>query len=536
MSESPSRLEGAKFSRRQVLAGGGALAGLAAVSGVGRASGLSLPSALRPEATPRASVRNALFRYAEAGAFTTFNPWHQQPVEDDIANQIFSRLAYLNTKGETVPDLAESWTLASNARRLTLKLRPNLTWHNGQRVTASDFVRMYGYLSDPTLKTDLGVEKMTGLFKPISAVRAPDAQTVVMEFSEPLAYIWDILSYWYLVDFDKPSDPNFVNHLPNGTGPYKMVRFDPSQGAYLEAFPNYYGGRPKVGKLQFDTFAAGTSLVSDLRSGLVDGVLVTNYADMKSIAHNKSYTHSRVQLGVWDLMVNCAKPPFNNQGVRQALSYSMNRKQISEAAYFGYEKPVSTPFYAPAATGYVKDLVHAQPFNLDKAKTLLDAANAGNFTMNFPLPVAYPPLQTLAEIWQADLARLGISLNIQPVDTPTWLSYLTNPATDVLIWNNGRCLLDGALFWATQGNFVPGSSQAMGYQDNFVLSLIAQGQRQVNPKQRAQTYQDLNRLVVDSAHCISIVTFSNTWAWSSKVRGESADLVGNLQLGGVSLA
>ena len=534
MPETPSGVKSGTFSRRQLLAGGGALAGLAAVNGVGRASGLSLPSATRSASTAHAKT-NGVLRYAEAGSFATFNPWHEQPVEEDIANQIFSRLVYVNSKGAPVADLAQSWTLASNARRLTLKLRPKLTWHSGRNVVANDFVRMYGYLTDPALKSDLGVEKMTGLFKPVSAVRASDAHTVVMDFSEPVPYVWDILSYWYLVNFDKPSDPNFTSHLPDGTGPYKMVRFDPSQGAYLEAFPNYYAGRPAIAKLQFNTFAAGTSLVSDLRSGLVDGILVTNYADMKSI-HSRQYTHSRVQTGVWDMMVNCAKPPFNNQSVRQALSYSLNREQISQAAYFGYEKPVSTPFYAPAATGYVQDLVHAQRFNLDTAKTLLDSANVGSLTMNFPLPVAYPPLQTLAEIWQADLAKIGITLNIQPVDTPSWLSNITNPATDVLIWNNGRCLLDGAVFWGTQGNFIPGTSQVMGYQDNFVLSLIAQGQRQVNPKQRAQTYQDLNRMVVDSAHCISIVTYSNTWAWSSKVRGESADLIGNLQLGGVSIA
>ncbi|MDA8292097.1 MAG: ABC transporter substrate-binding protein [Actinomycetota bacterium] len=524
-----------KFSRRKLLAGGGALAGAVAVNGIGRTSGLSLPSVTGSARGPMARKSGGLFRYAEAGAFATFNPWHEQPVEEDIANQIYSRLVYVDARGKPVPDLAQSWTLAPNARQLTLKLRPNLTWHSGKKVSASDFVRMYGYMSNPALKTDLGVEKMTALFKPVSSVRAEKADTIVMQFSDPVPYVWDILSYWYLVNLDNTSDPNFMSHLPDGTGPYQMVRFDPSQGAYLKAFPNYYAGKPAVSQLQFNTFAAGTSLVSDLQSGLVDGVLVTNYADMKSISHNKSYTHSRVQTGVWDLMVNSAKAPFTSQSVRQALSYSLDRAQISQAAYFGYEKPVSTPFFAPAATGYVKSLVNAQSFDLNTAKSLLDGANVGSLSMNFPLPVAYPPLQTLAEIWQADLARIGVTLNIQPVDTPSWLSYITNPATDVLIWNNGRCLLDGAVFWATQGNFVPGNSQSMGYRDSFVSSLIAQGQAQVNPLLRAQTYQDLNHSVVDSAHCIAIVTYSNTWAWSAKVRGESADLIGNLQLGSASL-
>ncbi len=528
MSEFDDRLSSTRFSRRQLLASSGAFAGVAAVTRIGgRSAAVALA---RGRAAGKTSTT---LRYAESGSFATFNPWKQQPTEDDIANQLFSRLIYVDASGTPVGDLAQSWKLNSRDTRMEIKLRAGLTWQDGRAVTAHDFVRMYGFLSDPKLKSDIGVQKMTGLLGPVSAVKALGNDTVLLELKEPVPYIMDILSYWYLVNFDDPADTDFLKHLPIGTGPYKMTRFNPSSGAYLKAFDGYHGGRPAVDNLVFDTFSSGTSLISDLQSGLVDGVLVTNYADMHSIARSNRYYHTRAQTGVWDLMVNVAKPPFDKVAVRQALSYSLDRAQISKAAFFGYEKPVATPFYDPAATGYVSSLVNAQAFDLAKASRLLRSAGVTSLSMTFPVPVAYPAIQTLAEIWQADLAQIGITLEIQPVDSPLWESYITNPSTDVLIWNNGRCALDGAVFWSTQGNFIPGGADALGYVDPAVLELIDQGVRDVDVARRRAVYQQLNRAVVESAHCISIVTYSNTWAWSSRVRGESADLIGNLQLGGV---
>lgn len=538
MSKTESDFMDTAFSRRRLLISSGALLGVAAASSVGLGACGSTAATKGASGTGKAGTAKTgtkAFRYAESGSLSNLNPWVQEPIEYDLANQVFSRLIYLDTRGKPVGDLAQSWKLLPDNLQLTATLRSGLTWQDGTKVTAHDFVRMYGYLSDPALKTDLGVQKMTSLFEPVASVTAPNASTVVMKFKTPLPYIMDILSFWYLVNFDNPSDTSFVKHLPIGTGPYKMVSYNQASGARLEAFSGYHGGAPAASPLQFDTYSNGTSLINDLKSGLVNGVAVGNYADLKSIANNSSYYTTRAETGCWDLMVNVGKPPFDNVKVRQALSYSLNRAEIAKAAFFGYEKPVSTPFYDQAATGYVADLVHAQSYDLAKARSLLDSAGVKGLSMSFPYPTAYPELQTLAEIWQGDLTKLGISLEIKPVASPEWESLITNPSTDVLIWSNGRCALDGAVFWSTQGNFVSGNKNSFGYTDPGQATLIAQGIAETNSAKRKAIYQKLNKGVVESAHCIAIVTFSNTWAWSSTVHGPSADLIGNLELGKVSL-
>jgi len=420
-----------------------------------------------------------------------------------------------------------------------LTLRPGVVWQDGTKLLASDFVKMYGYLSDPALKTDIGVQKMKGLFAPVTAVKAPDPSTVVMEFAAPVPYIYDILDYWYAVRFDNPKNTNFLTKPPVGTGPYKMTRYVQGQNAQFKAFPDYYiKGKPAITNFTFDIFANGSNLISNLRSGLVQGMLVANYGDVKSIQGNSSYYTTESQLGVWNLMVNCSKPPFNNVAVRQALSYSLDRNSISSTAFFGIEKPVTSPFYTPAATGYVADLVHAQSFDLAKAKSLLKSAGVHNLTFTFPSPTSAPNLQTVAEIWQSDLAKIGVKMKIQTIDNGLWYNLggkKNLDGADVVPWNNGRCLLDGAVFWNTQGNYVPGAASVEGYQNPTMLKLIKQGATAVDPATRKRIYQKLNEIVVRDCYCLSLVTLSNVWAWSSAVKGVTADLAGNLMVANAKL-
>lgn len=520
---------GQGLTRRTLLVSGGlALGGLV----VSCSAGVGDP--VKPE------VFASTLRYAEGGSFASFNPWLGATNQNTSANQVFSRLVYRSSSGEVIADLAESWKIAADGRSIQLVLRPGLKWHDGRAVVADDFVKMFGYLTDAALKPDPGVQKMIGLFAPVTAVKAPDARTVVMEFSTAVPYILDLLSFWYAVRFDDTSDPTFIKNRPAtgpypiGTGPYMMTKFVQGQSATFDAFPDYHvKGEPKTKTFVFNILASGSNIISDLRANQVDGVVFTNYADANALKGDAAYYTKPARIGLWLLMVNCAKPPFDNVSVRQALSHSLNRTQMAAAATFGVEEPVISPFFTAAATGHIPD----QPrdsFDLAKAKSLLDAAGVKNLKITFPYPSSQPAAQAYGEIWQADLAKIGVQLVIQNVDQARWLNHGAgrDPETDVVIWFTNRVLLDGAVFWTTQLNYRggAGSLSRLGYKNPTLESLVAQGSAEIDPAKRKQIYQELNRIVVNDAYNISLVTFSKNWAWSSKVAGTAGDLTGDLQL------
>lgn len=520
------------LSRRQFLVSSGVLFGAMALAGCS-----SSGTAGSTKTSGSVGATGGQLHYAEAGTFETFDPWSQEPVEQDIVNQIFSRLVYVDAHGKPVADLAQSWKLADDAMSMELTLRPGLTWHNGRKVTGSDFVTMFGYLTNPKMKKDPNVQQMIGLFEPVASVTAPNDRTIQMKFKSPIPYIFDVLTYWYLVDFDNQDDLDFLKHLPVGTGPFKLTKFDAATGATLEAFDNYHGGKPKVGSVLFSTYSTGSSLISDLRAGQADGVIVTNASDLKAIAGDSQFDTLSARWGVWDMMVNCAKKPFDDVRVRQALSYSMDRKRFAEVAFFGYEVPTCTAFYNPAATGYDPSLVNATPFDLGKAKSLLTSAGVDSLNITFPYPVSYPNLERLGELWQADLKQIGVKLTLKPISFALWAGKIIyDKSLDVLIYNNGRVALDGAVFWQTQGNWLSGDPTAMGYKDPRITTLTAQGVKEADPAKRKQIYQELNKIATESAHCIAIASVSNIWAFSSRVSGQASDILGNLELGGASFA
>ncbi|RDJ21298.1 ABC transporter substrate-binding protein [Bosea caraganae] len=509
------------LTRRHLLATTGAAFG---------AASLSLPKAAMAQAA-------GTIEYGEAGAFSTFNPWAQVFTQFSTANQMFSRLVYKDAKGELVADLAESWTIAPDSTSITFKLRPNVTWHDGKPLTAQHFADMFGYLSNPALAGDQGVQKIKAVFAPVKSITAPDAATVLVTFSNPVPYGIDLLNYFYAVRLENPDDTIFMRSLPIGTGPFRMTEHVQGRYATFVANPKYHlPATPKVGTFRFNLYAQGSSVLNNVISGQVNGVLSSNDADLESLRSDKNLRIDQVPNSIWLLMVNVSKPPFDKLAVRQALSYSMNRKAFAEAAHFGFEKPVASPFYDPVATGYVAELVDAQAFDLAKAKKLLEEAGVDKLSITYPTPAANPNLATYAEIWQADLAKIGVTLRIQRVDDGRWrdLGAGKDKTCDVVPWVVGRCLMDSAIFFGANSLY-RGANQRFGYVNPTIETLLKEGAVEIDPAKRRKIYQELNRITVEDCANISIMTSSHKFVWSQKVTGPATDLVANLAMGNAAI-
>ncbi len=323
-------------------------------------------------AKPGAARSGGTFTYAEAGDFTNFNPWNFSAVNFGMYDQVFSRLLWKDGAGKANPDLAESWQLAPDNLSIRLKLRSGLKWHDDKAVATQDFVDMFGYLKDDALATDLSVMKIKGIMGPVKEVTAPDASTVQLSFSSPVPYITDILDYWFLIRISDKSDPQFVKQAPVGTGPFKMAEWVPQQFARFTRFGDYWNkDLPTLDEFLFKRLTQAETLLPNLKSGTLDGVLLTSFSDVAPLQADKTYAVDvNDNAGsIFNMQVNINKPPLDKKEVRQALSYSLNRVELVKTAFFGVSKPITTTFYSPASLGYREDLVMAHPFDLAHARS-----------------------------------------------------------------------------------------------------------------------------------------------------------------------
>lgn len=500
------------------------------------AAATSAPVTSAAASATGAAVKGGTLNYAEAGDFNDFNPWGFGAVNFEMYDQVFSRLLWKDGAGKANPDLAASWSMASDNHSFTVKLRSGVTWQDGKPVTAADFVTMYGYLKDPTLSTYTGVQKMTGLFAPIKDVTAPDDATVQFSFDQPVPYLTDILDYFFLIRITDKNDPKFLKTLPVGTGPFKMSQWVASQYAKFDRFSGYYqSGLPNLDTFMFKRLGQAETLVPNLRSGAVQDILVSSLSDVGPLQADSSYqvTANENSGSIFNILVNIRKPPFDQKAVRKALSYSLNRAGMVKTAFFGVSRPITSPFYSSSSLAYKADLVNADAFDLDKAKSMLAQAGAGNLQIDIHPTPAWPQMKLFCLIWQQDLAKIGVKLNVQEVESAEFYAigedgnlkgYGLHP------WITGRTTRDPAIFYSTQLNYRGNAKNIYGYKNDQLEQLIAQGAVETDQAKRQQIYQQTNQILVDDAPVLQVATNPRIWAATTKLHDVDIDLNGNLFL------
>ncbi len=304
---------------------------------------------------------------------------------------------------------------------------------------------------------------------PVKEVTAADPSTVRASFSAPVPYITDIFDYWFLIRIDDKSDPQFVKKPPLGTGPFKMAEWVPQQYARFTRFADYWNkDRPALDEFVFKRLSQAETLLPNLKSGALDGVLLTSFADVAPLQADKNYlVDVNDNAGsIFNMQVNTTRPPLDKKEVRQALSYTLNRADMVKTVFFGVSKPITSTFYSPASLGYREDLVMAHGFDLAKARKLLDDAGVTNLDLTFVVTPAWPQMKLWGLVWQQDLAKINVNLKLNEVENAKFYEIgaaADLQGNDLQGWLNGRTTRDPAIFWSTQGNYRANQQNPRGF-------------------------------------------------------------------------
>lgn len=509
----------------------------AATTGASSApAGGATPAVASSAGSPAPAKIGGTLNYAEAGDFNDFNPWTVAATNLNIYNQVFSRLLWKDAEGKENPDIAESWQLAPDGLSFTVKMRQGVKWHDGKPVTADDFVTMFGYTKDPDLLKSATITKMQGLIAPIQDVQASDPQTLQFRFKNPVPYITDILDYWFAIRIEDKSDVQMLKKLPIATGPFKMDQWVANQFAKTSKNTTFYRtGQPYIDSFVFKRLDKAETLIPNLQAGSVDGIQITSLSDVDPLKADQRYNVvvNESAGSMFNIIVNVTKPPFDKKEVRQALSYSLNRVGMAKSAFFGISRPITSPFFSPSSLGYREDLVMAHPFDAAKASALLKGAGVTNLVMTTNVTPRWPQMKLFCLIWQQDLAKIGVKLNINEVEIAKF--YDIGAAKDLLgndihPWVNARTTRDPAIFWSTQGNYRGNEKNIYGYRNPELERLVAAGAIELDTEKRRQTYQQLNQIVVDESYMISVANDPRVWAFTKATNGVHFDLNGNLFL------
>jgi peptide/nickel transport system substrate-binding protein len=414
--------------------------------------------------------RNGVFTIALFEKISSLDPIGSPEIKasnERIRVLIFNSLVKKNEKFDYVPDLASGFQASQDGTVYTFTLPENVKFHNGHPLTSADAkYTLETLLASNKPKAASFFDYSGGQRQPhVSSIEAPDAKTLVIRLTKP----WQpLLSNLVPVAIIPEGSAASQITNPVGTGPYKFVSFDSSQGVIdLAANNDYWEGAPNIKTIRVRPIEDANALQAELNSGRVDlAPFPTNLSPDTIAAMAKQPELKVVQApgsNLTYLNFNVQSAPLNNVSVRQAIAYAIDREKIVNQLLLGQAKvahsilPENSWAYSPGPK---------YNYDPEKAKQLLDQAgfrdaDGDGPQMRFSQPISYKVAATsmaarqYAGVIQDFLKQVGIPINIETVETAILIQQQTS-----------------GQFQLASGNWVGGNQDPVFLKDLFASSEI----------------------------------------------------------------
>ena len=249
----------------------------------------------------------------------------------EIMFNVFEGLMKPTPEGDLTPAVAEKYEVSEDGTVYTFTLRQGVKFHNGETVTADDVVYSLERCKDPQDASIVPVEA----FSSIASIEAPDEATVVITLTEPSN---EFISY--LTTAILPADYDQQDTAPVGTGPFKFTSRTAQDSIVLEKFDEYWGTPAYLDQVTFKIIENADSLLMSLQSGAIDLCSHLTSTQVAQLGDDFQILEGTMNL-VQALYLNNDVAPFDNELVRQALCYAVDKQGIIDLA------PPSAPAWTP---------------------------------------------------------------------------------------------------------------------------------------------------------------------------------------------
>ena len=333
----------------------------------------------------------------------------------EILFNVYEGLYKPDSDGNLVPAVASDCAISEDGLTYTFTLREGVKFHNGNPVTVEDVV----YSMNKCAGNGSG-EPLVSAFSIVEKVEATDDKTVVITLSEANK---DFLSILSATDSCiVPADVEDLETTPVGTGPYRIVSRSLQENVILEKFDEYWGEPANIENVTLKIIADSDSILMNLQGGAVDLVARVTASTAAGLGDQFEVLEGSMNL-VQALYLNNAAEPFNNEKVRQALSYAVNKQEIMDFVADGKGTPVASSMFPAFGKYYMEELNDVYTTDIEKAKQLLaEAGYPDGFTFTITAPSNYQQHVDTATVLAEQFKQIGVTANIELVEWETWLN------------------------------------------------------------------------------------------------------------------
>lgn len=355
--------------------------------------------------TPDSEKRTDLNLYNSLAVETLDPHYTARGVDRAVEFQIYEALYFIDDDSSEVPLLATGYSVSEDGLTYTFNLRPDVKFHNGEALKASDVVFSYQRAMESA--------HMYSYVEPITSVEAPDDATFVIHLSVAYAPFMQYVAAIPVVNEKQCTETGEDFSLtPCGTGPYTLKDFQQNVSLTLEAFPEYWEGEPSIKTINLKVISDPSTALIAFEAGELDFIDVPS-ANWEEIKNSDQYsTVSRTGLAVGFLSINNEVAPFDNKLVRQAVNHALNKEDICLMTMDGLAVPIDTIANPEYVFGVSEDCI-SYDYNPEKAKELLAEAGFPNGFDAGAIMTQGGVSEKVAQVVQSNLAAVGITTTVE---------------------------------------------------------------------------------------------------------------------------
>ncbi len=420
------------------------LLALTAALGTACRDNAPLPVASAADAAPRDGGTLVIAGPNDVGPMNAFIA-SESYTQDLLLHALFLPLVSLDVEGGFQPALARSWDWQGDTA-LVFHMRDDVRWSDGPKTTAWDVAFTFDRARDPASGFPNADDLMH--WKSVSVVDSFTVRFTLDRFIDPLL-TWAFLPIMpkHALDSIPPARMRQAgfNHAPIGNGPFRFAEYRAGDRWVFDANPDFpagLGGRPHLDRVVWRVISENTAQVTELLTGNADLILAPRAEDL---------TRLRGEAGVVPIVKaatqyhfigwNGKRRPLDDARVRRALTLSINRPQILQVLRGGHGELASGPI-GPFHWAF-PDSVRPLPYDTAAARALFAEAglrpdasgklrlpDGRPFRIELKIPTSNAFTRDVAEMIQADLANVGVSMSVRPVEFTTLIGQISSPARD----------------------------------------------------------------------------------------------------------
>jgi peptide/nickel transport system substrate-binding protein len=461
---------------------------------------------------------------AQAGSF----------VDRIVFTALCDKLVDIGPKLDYVPQLATEWSWSPDALSLTMKLRPDVIFHDGERFNAAAV--KYNIERDKTLQES----RRKGELAPVSSADVVDDYTVKFNLSQPYAPLLGVLSDRAgMMVSPKAAEAAGAKFFANPvcSGPYRFVERVAQDRIVLRKFEGYRDQAAFPSQtVTYRPMPDPSIRLANLRSGQLDLIERVNPTDLPQVR-----TDARIRL-IEAPSLAYQTMPFNlnngerantdfskNPKIREALELSIDRTVLNQVVFNGEYIPSNQPL-APS------DPYHASEFPVPKrdvarAKRLLAEARVTRVPLTIYV-ATNPVLQQVAQVIQAMAAETGFDIKIEVMEavTVTQRTQKGDFQAAIVVWS-GRPDPDGNIsIWHACNGFLNWGK----YCDPKLDDLLQRARSTTDVSLRRALYRDAMAIILATRPHLVLYHLKWHWAGSAKLKGFEPYPDGLIRLRGVT--